>query len=178
MELIDNKLKLRAFRNSDSKKLTELCNNRKIWNNLRDNIPFPYTKENADDFIQYCKIEAPQFTFAIEFNDEFVGTIGLIRQNDIYKFTAEIGYWIGEPYWGKGIATKAVRLITEYGFHKLGLVRIHTGVFDFNKGSQRVLEKAGFKLEGIFEKSIVKNDKICNEYRYAMINKNANQQLP
>jgi len=170
MELIDDKLKLRPFRDSDSKKLAELCNNRKIWDNLRDYIPFPYTEDNADDFIKYCQSEAPQFTFAIEYNKELVGTIGLVRQTDIYKLTAEIGYWIGEPYWGKGIATKAVRLITEYGFNNLGLVRIHTGVFDFNKGSQRVLEKAGYKLECIFEKSIVKNEKICNEYRYVLIN--------
>ncbi|MEJ5266097.1 MAG: GNAT family protein, partial [Bacteroidales bacterium] len=76
---------------------------------------------------------------------------------------------------GMGIATKAVRLITEYGFSTLGLVRIYTGVFDFNKASQRVLEKAGFNLEGIFEKSVFKNDKICDEYRYGLINKNATQ---
>ncbi|MFY9228802.1 MAG: GNAT family protein, partial [Bacteroidales bacterium] len=101
--------------------------------------------------------------------------IGLVRQTDVYKLSAEIGYWIGEPYWGMGIATKAVRLITEYGFNTLGLVRIYTGVFDFNKASQRVLEKAGFNLECIFEKSVFKNDKICDEYRYGLINKNATQ---
>jgi len=89
--------------------------------------------------------------------------------------TAEIGYWIGEPYWSKGIATKAVRLITKYGFNKLELVRIYTGVFDYNKASQRVLEKAGFKLECIFEKSIFKNNQIYDEYRYGLINKNAVQ---
>jgi ribosomal-protein-alanine N-acetyltransferase len=136
MELTDNQLKLRAFRDSDSKRLAELCNNKRIWDNLRDYIPFPYTENNANDFIKYCQRENPQFTFAIEYNGEFVGTIGLVRQTDVYKLSAEIGYWIGEPYWGMGIATKAVRLITEYGFSTLGLVRIYAGVFDFNKASQ------------------------------------------
>lgn len=173
MELIDNELKLRPFKESDSKKLAELCNNRKIWDNLRDYIPFPYTEQNAKDFIELCNNENPQFTFAIEFNGGFVGSIGLVRQTDVYKLTAEIGYWIGEPYWRKGITTRAVRLISEYGFSNLGLVRIFTGIFDFNKGSQRVLEKAGFKLECIFEKSILKNDKIYDEYRYGLININA-----
>jgi len=177
MELTDNQLKLRAFRGSDSKKLAELCNNKRIWDNLRDYLPFPYTENNANDFIKYCQSESPQFTFAIEYNSEFVGSIGLVRQTDVYKLSAEIGYWIGEPYWGMGIATKAVRLITEYGFNTLGLVRIYTGVFDFNKASQRVLEKAGFNLECIFEKSVFKNDKICDEYRYGLINKNATQYI-
>lgn len=175
MELTDNQLKLRAFRDSDSKRLAELCNNKKIWDNLRDYMPFPYTEDNANDFIKYCQGENPQYTFAIEYNGEFVGTIGLVRQTDIYKLTAEIGYWIGEPYWGMGIATKAVQLITEYGFNELGLVRIYTGVFAFNKASQRVLEKVGFKLECIFEKSVYKNDRIYDEYRYGLINKNATQ---
>ena len=175
MELIDNKIKLRPFTDSDSKRLAELCNNKKIWNNLRDYIPFPYTDINAIDFIKYCQTENPQLTFAIEINGEFAGSIGLVRQPDVYKLTAEIGYWLGEPFWGMGIATKAVRLIVEYGFNNLGLVRIYTGVFDFNKASQRVLEKSGFKLECIFEKSVFKNDKICDEYRYGLINKNGTQ---
>ena len=175
MELIDSELKLRPFKESDFKRLAELCNNRKIWANLRDYIPFPYTEDNAKDFIKYCQNESPQFTFAIEFNGGFVVSIGLVRQTDVYKMSAEIGYWIGEPYWRMGITTRAVRLITEYGFNNLGLTRIYTGVFDFNKGSQKVLEKTGFKLECIFEKSIFKNDKICDEYRYGLINKNATQ---
>jgi RimJ/RimL family protein N-acetyltransferase len=176
MELIDNELKLRPFKVSDSKRLAYLCNNKRIWDNLRDYIPFPYTEENAKDFIRHCQSESPQYTFAIEFNAEFIGTIGLVKQTDIYKLTAEIGYWIGEPYWGMGIATKAVRLITEYGFNELGLIRIYTGVFDFNKASQKVLKKAGFKLECVFEKSVLKNCKICDEYRYSLINKNATEQ--
>lgn len=165
-------IRLRKFKIVDSSRLAELCNNKNIWNNLRDYLPFPYTEKDAAEYIEYCQSEEPQLTFAIEFNGDFVGSIGLVKQTDVYKLTAEIGYWIGEPYWGLGIATKAVRLITEYGFNHLGLVRIYTGIFDYNKASQRVLEKSGFKLECVFEKSIFKNDKICDEYRYALINKN------
>lgn len=171
MELTDNTIQLRPFRLSDSEILAALCNNRKIWDNVRDYIPFPYTEKDAVDFIEHCICEDPQVTFAIEYYSEFAGCIGLVRQTDVYRLTAEIGYWIGEPYWGQGIATRAVRLITDYGFNDLDLVRIYTGVFDFNKASQKVLEKAGYKLEYISEKSVFKNNKICDEYRYSIINK-------
>jgi RimJ/RimL family protein N-acetyltransferase len=166
-ELKCEKLKLRGFLDSDKVRLSKLCNNKKIWDNLRDFIPFPYTELDAANFINFCQEEDPQVTFAIEFKGEFVGCIGLVRQTDIYRLSAEIGYWIGEPYWGLGIASQAVKLLVDYGFKQLGLVRIFTGVFDYNKASQRVLEKAGFKLDCIFEKSIIKNDIIGDEYRYS-----------
>ncbi|MFY9597845.1 MAG: GNAT family protein [Dysgonamonadaceae bacterium] len=171
MELIDKDLKLRPFKDSDKKKLAELCNNKNIWDNVRDYLPFPYTEKNAQEFIEHCQGENPQETFAIEYKGEIVGCIGLVKQTDVYKLTAEIGYWIGEPYWGLGIATNAVRLITDYGLNQLELVRIYAGVFDFNKASQKVLEKAGFKLECVFEKSVYKNETICDEYRYCLIKK-------
>jgi RimJ/RimL family protein N-acetyltransferase len=169
MTLTDNQLILRPFKDADAKCLAELCNNKKIWDNLRDYIPFPYTEENAIEFIKYCQAESPQQTFAIEYNGEFAGSIGLVMQTDVYRLTAEIGYWLGEPFWGKGIATKSVKLITKYGFNHHGLIRIYSGVFDFNKASQRVLVKAGFKLECIVEKSVIKNDIICDEHRYGLI---------
>jgi len=165
-------MRLREFRKSDIKLLAGLCNNKKIWDNLRDYIPHPYTEKDAEEFIGFCKNENPQLTFAIEVEGEFAGSIGLVRQKDVYRLSAEIGYWLGEPYWGKGIMTEAVWQLTEYGFSRLGLVRIYTGVFDFNRASQRVLEKAGFKLECISEKALIKNDRICDEYKYALINRN------
>ncbi len=171
MELNDKEIILRPFKDSDAKSLAELCNNKKIWDNLRDYFPFPYTEENAVEFIKHCQKESPQQTFAIEFNGKFAGSIGLVKQTDVYRLSAEIGYLLGEPFWGKGIATKVVKLITEYGFSQLGLIRIYSGVFDFNKASQRVLEKAGFTLECIVEKAVIKNNKICDEYRYGLTNK-------
>jgi [ribosomal protein S5]-alanine N-acetyltransferase len=166
---MQDNLKLREFRDSDIPILAELCNNRKIWDNLRDIIPYPYTEKDAEYFIGLCRKENRQTTFGIEHNGEFTGCIGLVLQNDIYKLSAELGYWIGEPYWGRGIATSAVNKIVDYGFTKLDLVRIYSGIFAFNKASQRVLEKAGFQLEGIFRNSVYKNGTICDEYRYAKI---------
>ena len=160
-------LTLRSFLEEDQTRLADLCNNPKIWNNVRDYFPSPYTIQHAAEFITLCRQEIPQTTFAIEYKGELAGCIGLTPQTDVYRLNAEIGYWIGEPYWGCGIATKAVELITAYGFEKLGLIRIYSGVFDFNKASQRVMEKAGFQLECISEKSIVKNGVVCNEHRYA-----------
>lgn len=108
--------------------------------------------------------------FGIDYNGEYVGNISLVPGQDVYRKSAEIGYFIGEPYWNKGIATVAVDLITEYGFGVLGLVRIHTGVFDYNPSSQRVLEKCGFRKEGVFRKAILKEGKIRDEIRFAKIN--------
>src|SRR6187549_716637 len=106
------KVILRPLTNNDSTELARLANNKKIWDNLRDFIPFPYTIDNAIFFINLTKQQDPQLNFAIEYDGQFCGVIGLAPQQDVYKKTAEIGYWIGEPFWNKGIATTAVNLIT------------------------------------------------------------------
>jgi len=160
-------LRLRNFTDADQARLAELCNNQKIWNNVRDSFPSPYTEENATEFILSCGKEDPQTTFAIEYNGALVGCIGLTIQKDVYRLSAEIGYWIGEPYWGLGIATKAVELMTAYGFETLKMVRIYSAVFGFNKASQRVLEKSGYLLECIAQNAVVKNGQIGHEFRYA-----------
>jgi len=172
IQLGNDNLKIRSFKVEDRNRLAVLCNNKNIWNNLRDFIPHPYTEEDAMEFIQFSQNEIPQKTFAIEHNGELVGCIGLVAQSDIYKYNAEMGYWVAEPYWGMGIASKAVELITAYAFHDLSLMRIYAGVFDSNKASQRVMEKNGFKLDSILEKSVFKNGQFCNEYRYSKINVN------
>jgi ribosomal-protein-alanine N-acetyltransferase len=169
MQLSSVDIRLRELNNQDKQRLALLANNKKIYNNVRDFFPHPYTEKDAEEFIAICKKEDPKSTFAIEYKSELAGVIGLVIQSDIYRKSAEIGYWIGEPFWNKGIASAAVNLLTDYGFQTLGLIRIHTGVFDYNKASQRVLIKCGFTLEGIFKKSIFKNDLICDEYRYARV---------
>ena len=166
---VSEKVGLRELKPDDTNRLSELANNKNIWNNLRDFFPFPYTKENARDFIDRCIKEDPKVTFAIEYKEELVGVAGLVLQSDINRLSAEVGYWIGEPYWNKGIASSAVALVVNYGFNTLKLNRIYCGVFDFNKASQRVLEKCGFTLEGIFKKAVIKDKKIIDEYRYAII---------
>jgi len=168
-DLSEDNIRLRELLSSDKERLAELANNKKIWDNVRDYFPHPYTEKDAIEFIGICAKENPKTTFAIEFQKEFVGVAGLVLQTDVYRKTAEIGYWIGEPYWNKGIGTMAVKLLLNYGFNSLKLHRIFTGVFEYNKASQKVLEKCGFRLEGVFEKSVFKNDAIVDEYRYGIV---------
>ena len=169
--LSDGDVSLRPFHKGDKYRMAELANNKKISINLRDGFPHPYTLTDAENFIQKAMVQQPVSTFAVKFKDAYVGNIGLHRESDVYRKSAEIGYFLGEPYWNKGIMTKAVKLIYNYGFNELELSRIHTGVFDYNIASQRVLEKCGFKKEGIFKKAVWKNDKFCNEIRYALLRK-------
>ncbi|MBE0650417.1 MAG: GNAT family N-acetyltransferase [Bacteroidales bacterium] len=169
--MIKDEVRLRRLAVTDKKVIAGLCNNKKISDNLRDSFPFPYSEKDAENFIYRSLSENAEDTFGITYNGELAGVIGLIRQKDVYRLSAEMGYWIGEPYWGKGVATTAVKMIVEYAFERLPLLRIYAGVFDYNKASQKVLEKAGFKLDCIMEKAIIKNDVICDEYRYSIVKK-------
>lgn len=166
---------LREFRDTDAERIATLLNNKKIWNNLRDYIPHPYSMDDAREFISLCQSENPQKTFIIDDEGSAIGVIGLVLQKDVYRKSAELGYWLGEPFWNNGYSTQAVRNIVAYGFNTLDLVRIYAGVFEHNKASRRVLEKAGFVLEGILRRSIIKNDKILDEHLYAILNKKFNQ---
>jgi ribosomal-protein-alanine N-acetyltransferase len=169
MELVDGKVRLRPLRYADRERLAELANNKKIWNNLRDMFPYPYTLVEADKFLDSVKQQEPQVTLAIEYDFQFAGVIGLVPQPDVYKKGAEIGYWIGSPFWGKGIASKALMLATNYAFGTLGFERLFAGVFEGNEASKRVLEKCGFQLEGISKKAVFKNNKLMDEYRYGKV---------
>jgi ribosomal-protein-alanine N-acetyltransferase len=170
MELVSGNIRLRPFRMSDADKLAEMANNKKISINLRDGFPHPYTLDDAVTFIMHC-LEMPRDTFfAIESKGEHVGNISLSPCQDVYRKSAEIGYFIAEPYWNKGIASAAVKMIVQYGFNNLGIMRIQTGVYEYNPASQRVLEKCGFIKEGIFRKSIYKEGGLWDEVRYAILN--------
>jgi len=170
MELKSGNIKLRPLRLTDAARLAELANNEKISRNLRDGFPNPYTLADAEKFLKQFTNQDPVTFFGIEYNGEHVGNISLVKGQDIYRKSAEIGYFIGEPYWNKGIVTTAVNLITEYGFKHLGIIRIHTGIFEYNTASMRVLEKCGFTKEGVFRKSVFKQNKIWDEVRYSKIN--------
>ena len=167
--LQDDKIILRLLKDNDLPVLAELANNKKIWFNVRDILPHPYTLDDAVFFFNLIKDEKPQVSFAIEYEGAFCGMIGLTPQTDVYRLTAEIGYWLGEPFWNKGIVTKAVAMITDYGFNELGFIRIHTGIFEYNIASMKVLEKNGYKKDGVFEKSIIKDGKIIDEHRYSKV---------
>jgi len=169
MELVEGKVRIRPLRYADRERLAKLANNKKIWLNVRDMFPHPYTIEDAEKFIDTVKQRDPQVTFAIEYDFKFVGAIGLVLQQDVYRFSAEIGYWMGEPYWGKGIATQAVSLLSKYAFEELNMEKLFAGVFEGNVGSKKVLLKCGFQQEGIAKKAIFKNKKFMDELRFGKV---------
>ncbi|MCC6372129.1 MAG: GNAT family N-acetyltransferase [Bacteroidia bacterium] len=169
MLLSDKSVLLRALRKEDAHELALQANNKKIWDNLRNYMPYPYTEKDAEFFIELTAKEEPRVTFAIEFEGNLCGIVGLLPQKDVYIKTAEIGYWIGEAYWGKGIATVALSLLTQHALNTLDFVRLHTGVFEHNVASMRVLEKCGYEKDGVFKKCVLKNGKIIDEHRYSIV---------
>ena len=119
--------------------------------------------------------EQPQRTLAIEAEGALVGVVGLVMGTDVQRLSDEIGYWLGEPHWGRGIATEAVRQMTDYAFGELGLVRVFAMVYPYNKGSQHVLEKAGYQLEGIQRLSVIKNGLLMDSYYYVQLSPRASE---
>lgn len=167
--LTNENVTIREFTTDDKYRLAELANNPKISINLRDGFPNPYTISDAENFLEKYAGQQSSLVLAIEYNGVYVGNIGLHKATDVYRKSAEIGYFLGEPYWNLGIMTKAVNMICDYGFKTMDIVRIHAGIFEFNPASMRVLEKCGFKKEAVFEKAIIKEGKIYDEIRYAKI---------
>ena len=167
IRMTDGIVTIRKFRRSDKYRMAELANNEKISVNLRDAFPYPYAIADAETFIAGCISQNPVEVFAIEYHGQYVGNIGLHKQNDVYSKSAELGYFIGEPYWNRGITTRAVKLICEYGFKELEIVRIFSGIFEYNPASQRVLEKCGFEREAVCKNAVCKKGKIYDEIRYA-----------
>ncbi len=167
--LSDGVVTLRPFVPGDKERLAELGNNVNIFKNMRDAFPHPYTVADAERFIAMTMEHVPPHAFAIEYQGEYVGNIGIHPKGEIYRLGAEIGYFLGEAYWHRGIMPRAVRLACDYAFRELAIIRIDTGVFDYNMASQRVLEKCGFVREGVFRKSVIKMGRICDEVRYALL---------
>lgn len=159
---------LRKWKLEDAETLVKYANNAKIATNLTDQFPHPYKRENAEAFIAMAAKNKPTTIFAIDVNGEAARGIGLHVQSDIYRKNMELGYWVGEPFWGKGIMTKAVIQMVDYGFKTFAIERIFARPFGTNLGSQKVLEKAGFILEGRFEKTFFKNDEFLDELVYAI----------
>jgi len=169
MILKSKKITLRPPTKADIPALASIANNKKIFDNVRDLFPHPYTLKDAENFIEFIHSKKSREIFAIEFEGQLAGFGGVHLQEDVYRKTGEIGYWLGEDFWGKGIATETVKLLVKYGFEELELIRIFAGVFEHNLGSMRVLEKAGFEKEGILRKAVIKNGEILDEHRYAIL---------
>jgi ribosomal-protein-alanine N-acetyltransferase len=162
-------VQLRKFNQGDVEKLIYMANNSSVSVNLRDSFPSPYSRDDAESFIESANSHKPITTFAIDYEGQYVGNIGLEKGDDVYRKSAELGFFLGEEYWNKGIMTKAVKLIVDFGFNKLDIIRIHASVFQFNEASHRVFEKCGFQKEAILKKAIYKNRKILDEIIYAKI---------
>ena len=164
------KITLKDIQAASPKEIAALANNKAVWRNLRDAFPYPYTEDDAVKFLNLCKTGDCGYNYGIYNQDNiFVGTCGIIPKNGIYRFTAEIGYWIGEPYWGRGYATQALKQLADIALNDLKFIRIYAEVFGFNDASKRVLEKAGFTLEAVLKKNMVKEDKIMDSYIYSRV---------
>jgi [ribosomal protein S5]-alanine N-acetyltransferase len=156
---------------TDAYELASSLNNKNIWNNLRDYIPYPYTTSDARDYIALQQGISPVQHFAIEYNKAIAGGCGIIVRGDVYRKTAEIGYWIAEAHWGKGIATAAVKWLTDYAFANFDIVRLQAEVFEHNKASMKVLEKNGYMLEAIHQKAVIKNGVLMSEHLWVCLKK-------
>jgi ribosomal-protein-alanine N-acetyltransferase len=160
---------VRSWRSADAAALVEHANNRDIWLNLRDQFPHPYAPRDARKFLASVIGARPETSFAIEVAGAAVGGIGFRIQSDVERIGAELGYWLGEKYWGRGIATAAVRAVTEHAMSAHDLVRVFALPFAHNRASARVLEKAGFALEGVLRSSAIKDGRILDQLLYARI---------
>ncbi|PKP31414.1 MAG: GNAT family N-acetyltransferase [Bacteroidetes bacterium HGW-Bacteroidetes-17] len=158
---------LRPWQMSDANSLAMYANNRKIADNLRDEFPYPYTLHDARTWLEFALGGNQNLLFAIEVDSKAVGGIGLIHKTDVYRKSAEIGYWLGEPYWYKGIMTESINFLVKHTFAHTEIIRIYAGVFENNIASARVLTKCGFKLESVHHQAIIKNGKIMNELIYS-----------
>ena len=161
---------LRKWRLSDAEALATVLNNKNILNNLRDGLPFPYTKQDASDYIT-AMLSASQdstFAYAITVDGHVVGSIGAFRQGNIRRQTAELGYYLAEEYWGKGIMTKAICQLCTIIFQTTDILRIYAEPFSYNTGSRRALEKASFTCEGTMKCNAVKNGKVVDMTLYSL----------
>lgn len=160
---------LRNLDAADNHYIALLANNKRVWDNITDAMPHPYSVRDANAFIGMALSSDTEKIFAVEYQESLAGVIGLHSFKDVFRLTAEIGYWLGEPFWNKGVATNAVKLATHFGITTLGLVRIFANVYDFNKASQKVLDKAGYKFECVARKAVIKNGVILDDYRYSFL---------
>jgi RimJ/RimL family protein N-acetyltransferase len=161
--------RLRPFNPDDIDALVAYANNRNVWINLRDRFPHPYTRRDARRFIRSTQAAVPLTTFAIEIDGQAVGGIGFMLQSDVDRVSAEVGYWLGEPFWGRGIATEALEALTAHAIETHGLTRLFALPFAYNAASCRVLEKAGYVLEARLRRSAIKDGVIVDQLQYAFI---------
>jgi RimJ/RimL family protein N-acetyltransferase len=170
MELAGRLCTVRPWRVADASALVTYADNPKVARQLRDRFPQPYTLRDAKGFIHSSASVQPVLSFAIVVQDEAVGAIGISPGSDVERFSAEIGYWLGEPFWGHGITVEAVRLVSAYAFDECRLLRLFALPFADNRQSLRVLEKAGYTREATLASSAVKDGAVRHQALYALVN--------
>lgn len=165
--------KIRKWELADAKDLAATISNPKVQDNLRDGLPYPYTERDGMDFISamLAADETETFAFAVTVDGKAVGSVSIFRQGNIHCRTAELGYYIGEEYWGKGFMTEAVKQACTYVFAHSDILRIYAEPFAYNLASCRVLEKAGFQWEGTLRSNAVKKGKVLDMKMYALVKK-------
>lgn len=160
---------IRSYRRDDARALVKHADNPKVASTIRDRFPSPYTPSDADAWLDRMLTQDPETCFAIASSEELIGGIGLEFQVDVHRRTAEIGYWLGEEFWGRGIATAAVRAFTRFAFESYDVERLFAGIFETNPASVRVLEKAGYRFEGRLRHSVIKQGATLDELLYARV---------
>jgi RimJ/RimL family protein N-acetyltransferase len=179
MEIAFEGVVLRPWSIKDADRLAVIANNKKIFDNLRDGLPNPYSLSDAHDWLNsVIPINDPPRFFAITSDDQLAGSIGLVIKDDVYRKNLEIGYFLAEEYWGKGIIPKAIKAATAYAFSRFDIVRIYAESFADNQGSRRALEKAGFICEAIIKKNIFKNGALKDSCIYSVLKENFHYKLP
>ena len=172
MELIGQHATLRPWRQADVPSLVKHANNPHVARQLRDRFPHPYTTADARQFIQAIAQARPTMTFAIAVGGEAVGGTGFSPGADVERYSAEVGYWLGEPFWGRGITSEAVQLLSAYAFNTCSMLRLFALPFADNAQSIRVLEKAGYTREALLRASSVKQGVAKDQALYALVNEN------
>jgi ribosomal-protein-alanine N-acetyltransferase len=170
MALSSESVDIRSWQSGDEDALTRLANNRKLWRNMTNRFPHPYGRADAIDWIRLANSQPSDAQhFAVVIGGAAVGGVGFERLRDLSTRTAEIGYWIGEPFWGRGIATAALAAATVLAFRDFDFVRLQAGVLAWNPASCRVLEKAGYSLEGRLRRQIYKDGVVCDLFMYSLL---------
>jgi RimJ/RimL family protein N-acetyltransferase len=162
-------IKVRSWHKGDLKALLRHANNPKIAANLRDQFPNPYTRRDGIEFLEYAQSQEPECSFAIEYTGEAAGGVGFQMGRDIARTSAEMGYWLSEEFWGRGIATRAVTAMSDWAFENYAITRVFAMTFAHNAGSIRVLEKAGFERECVMRRSAIKNGIVLDQILFAKV---------
>ncbi len=162
---------LEPWRREFAPSIARYADNPRVADNLRDIFPCPYALSDAEAYIEEClhTDDSRELRYAIVVDGEAAGSITVTPQADVYRRSAELGYWLGEPFWGRGIMTRAVRQACEEAFGRYDIVRIYAEPYAYNRGSRRVLEKAGFTLEGVLRQSVTKNGQLYDSCIYARL---------